>query len=354
MSVENYPSVLSFQRGMMISDGMMYNYFGEGKPTSKEIFVVRHGVRGTQNVGGNKEKDVYNPQITETAKTEPDAQGLVIRYSIGFLPLHHLLSSTSEESFNDHCKDFVNKFVDSKELLEVSMRYARNILNGRWFYRNTELEISRKIKVTFLGSEIEPIVVNSETSLQFANGYTEDERKLGKEICKCFKGISRMRFLVEGIIDFGFKGALEVFPSQNYVHAQNKPKGFARPLYKVGIIESRELNDILKEDKPGKFNADMITIGYAALRDQKIGNALRTIDTWYENGDDVNPIPIEPNGASLKDNKYYRKNKNSAFKLFRRIDELNPGENGELNKDAMFVLASMVRGGVLGEKGEKE
>ena len=49
------------------------------------------------------------------------------------------------------------------------------------------------------------------------------------------------------------------------------------------------------------------TMGHAALRDQKIGNALRTIDTWYprytEHG---RPLPVEPNGASLEAQEFFR------------------------------------------------
>ena len=41
-------------------------------------------------------------------------------------------------------------------------------------------------------------------------------------------------------------------------------------------------------------------MGQAALRDQKIGNALRTIDTWYPAYEERRvPLPVEPNGASL-------------------------------------------------------
>lgn len=343
MSIGKLPKVLSFQRGIINSDGIMYNCFAGTDSKLKKVRVVRHGMLGTQG-----DNNIALPQITESAKTEPEAEGLLIRYSIGFLPLHNLLFSTSDPEFAGHCKSFIDRFLSSDELAEISKRYARNILNGRWFYRNAELETSREVKVTFLDSDIDPITIGSRTDLGFASSYMADEEKLGAEIAKCLKGASKMRFLVEGRINFGFRGAIEVFPSQNYV--SNKPKGFARPLYKVGVIENKELDEALKDLEPSSFRADLMTMGFAALRDQKIGNALRTIDTWYDNGKDLAPISIEPSGASLKDNVYYRKNKNSAYELLGYIDELKPGEGGKLNKDAMFVLAIMVRGGVFSGK----
>ncbi|EFI34393.1 CRISPR-associated protein, Csy3 family [Desulfonatronospira thiodismutans ASO3-1] len=351
MSIGNLPKLLSFQRGVAVSDGLMYNYTSKPQNGYSKVRVVRHGIRGTQNVSDASKEKLYQVQVTESAKTEANAEGLVIRFSFGLLPLKNLLFSSSEKSFSDHCQAFAERFGGSEELMEISCRYARNVLNGRWFYRNSELESGRQITVKFLppGSETKDlpeadgVTVQSATSLGFRNDYTADEKKLGAEICKCLKGESKTRFHVEGVIKFGMKGVFEVFPSQNYV--SSKPKGFARPLYKVGVVDSRELSDILKDSDPSSFRADMISMGHAALRDQKIGNALRVIDTWYERGDDMTPIAVEPNGASLKDNHYYRKKNGSAFVLMKKIDEMQPG-NGELNKDAMFLLATMIRGGV--------
>lgn len=351
MSIDK-PEMLAFQRGVVNSDGMMYNYIPDNDKYEQKVKVIRHGIRGTQNTQ-NGENKVYQVQVTESAKTEPNAEGIKISFTVTFLPIQNLLCGTSEKDFYDHCMSFVEKFNDSEELKMLSKRYARNILNGRWFYRNSELEMSRKIKVTFLDTDIEPIIAEKETSFGFKDEFTQDEKILGNEIFKCFKGVSKTRFLVEGLINFGFRGAVEVFPSQNYV--SNKPKGFARPLYKVGTINTKKLNEILNEKDQSAFCADMVQMGYAALRDQKIGNALRTVDTWYNKKKDVSnePISIEPNGASLKDNKYYRQSKNDAFSLIQKIDEMTPGDKENLNEEAMFILGVMIRGAVLSGKSGK-
>ena len=138
---------------------------------------------------------------------------------------------------------------------------------------------------------------------------------------------------IEARLDFGVRGALEVFPSQNYV--EDKPRGFARPLYCLGTPERAS-------SRSGMEFESTRTMGHAALRDQKIGNALRTIDTWYPKyADHGRPLPVEPNGASLEAQEFFRDRKTSAFEFARRLNTLDPA-----SPEGMFMIASLIRGGV--------
>jgi CRISPR-associated protein Csy3 len=84
-------------------------------------------------------------------------------------------------------------------------------------------------------------------------------------------------------------------------------------------------------------------MGQAALRDQKVGNALRTIDIWYPSfGERGVPIPVEPNGANLDAQEFFRDKKTSGFDLMRRVGEIAPIDSPEGN----FLLACIIRGGV--------
>jgi len=62
----------------------------------------------------------------------------------------------------------------------------------------------------------------------------------------------------------------EVFPSQE-------------------LILDRELG----QKRKTLYDVDKV----AAIHSQKIGNALRTIDTWYEGADENGPIAVEPYGS---------------------------------------------------------
>ena len=88
----------------------------------------------------------------------------------------------------------------------------------------------------------------------------------------------------------------------------------------------------------------------AGLHSQKIGNAIRTIDTWYS--DEYRfPIAVEPYGSVTTMGTAFRqpKNKNDFYNLF---------DNWVLNDKALsleeqhFVIATLIRGGVFGASGK--
>lgn len=343
------PSVLSVQRGTIVSDGIMSSIILEnGKTTLRRIHVVRHGIRGTMP---DKKKDsVSNPQRTESAKTAADAEGLEVAFSFRTIPAgRNLLFACSEPAYRQALEGFIARFFqpDVPEFQEVCRRYARNILNGRWLWRNRILG-----EVTVEAKGADEVVYRSNGSRQrdFTD-YTPGETALAQDVIAAGLLGSRAPFVhVKGRVMFGFTGQVEVFPSQNMI--TSKPDGFARSLYKVDAIPSRDLVRIMNTarkdgEDAGEFLADMIVMGHAALRDQKIGNAIRTIDTWYPDSDGT-AIPIEPNGASLERNEVLRTGKSAASKLLALVDEMGPGET--FNPDAAFLIALLVRGGVFSEK----
>jgi CRISPR-associated protein Csy3 len=91
--------------------------------------------------------------------------------------------------------------------------------------------------------------------------------------------------------------------------------------------------------------------GIAAMHIQKIGNALRTIDTWYPSFKDVEqsagPIAIEPYGAVTNLGTAFRtpKDKQDFYTFF---DAFALGEKLARVEDEHYVMATLVRGGVFG------
>ncbi|WP_205617596.1 type I-F CRISPR-associated protein Csy3 [Pelomicrobium methylotrophicum] len=344
MKFASLPSILSVQRCLILSDAAMENVV-DGV-VKGPVAVIRHGVLGTQNVAG-KDKDIKNPQRTESAKTDPDATGMQVSFSMSTILLKNALFACNDQNFRKSIDDFVERFADSGELREVCNRYARNILNGRWLWRNRIL--GQKITVSVKCGEEREIVQDATRRPSDTFGdYTEQEKELGGLLFKSLTEVP-LKFKVSAMIDFGMKGSFEVFPSQNYV--DNKPEGFARSLYKRNMINRDDLIRLMRDENPDTFMKDIIYMGDAYIRDQKIGNAIRTIDTWYEGGDDARPIPVEPKGANIETNEVKREN-NSLFGLLLDLDSLTPGVDRP-NPDAMFVLANLVRGFLAGEKNEK-
>ncbi|WLQ14265.1 type I-F CRISPR-associated protein Csy3 [Hahella aquimaris] len=338
------PAVLSFQRGVMISDALFFNRLENGDET--QLMVVRHGIRGTQNVNSDAKKEVSNIQITESAKTSRDAVGVSVKYDFRAQPLSWSLFACAGEKHQE-LKSALDGFIDrattSEGLQEVARRYARNILNGRWLWRNRMLGASVRVKVSEHASENVIAEVDSlSIPLHHFDQYSKEETTIGSLIAENLSGKNVNSFLVTGMISLGFKGAVEVYPSQNYI--ESKPRGFARSLYKLGVP------DPVYKGSAGLLELnDIRYMGQASLRDQKVGNALRTIDTWYPEYDlHQRPIPVEPHGANLDAQAFFRREgaarKASAFELLKRISLLDPNTD-----DGMFMIASLIRGGVFGE-----
>lgn len=338
MKFDKLPGVMSLKRTVVITDGVMSSVLKDG--STRLVDVTRHGIRGTQNIvndasgkdtSGKKDREVSNIQETDTAKLDADAVEMRVEFEMRFLPISSAIDACSDkdpkivESFKKSIEGFATRSANSNGLKEVAARYARNIANGRWLWRNRTAAESIKVSVEIGGEKIEFDALS--IPLNDFSDCSEDEKKLAAHIARGMSGQQATVVKVTADVDFGVKGAVEVFPSQNYI--DGKPKGFARSLYKYGVP-----NKISKTDNN--------RVGYAAIRDQKIGNAIRTIDTWYAEFKETGvPIAIEPNGANLDTQRFFRKNSSSAFMLFLQLNEIDPD-----TEQGMFCIASLVRGGV--------
>jgi CRISPR-associated protein Csy3 len=87
------------------------------------------------------------------------------------------------------------------------------------------------------------------------------------------------------------------------------------------------------------------------MHSQKIGNALRTIDTWHEEAEVVGAIAIEPYGSVTNRGKAYRppKSKNDFYTL---LDNWVLKDNVPTIEQQHYVIAVLVRGGVFGASGK--
>lgn len=357
--MSNFPSVLAISRGINLTNGAMFNMDEDGNKLGP-VKVVRHGIRGVLGAKGAKTKasekgsdGVAQIQMTETARTDENAHGLLVRFVMNPLSLHDAISGCNDAGYRSAFEDFINVAMNSESLAEVSRRYARNILNGRWLWRNRAIADRISIEASWGGSENERVLVEQPTRLADFNDYTEDEKALASVILQGFKG-SAPSIEVIGRIYFDRQGSYEVHPSENYL--SDKPKGLARLLYKYGSLSAADFIKAASAD-PAHY-VDMVPTGLAALRDAKIGNAIRTIDTWYDPVaiDDVPPISVEPNGANIDSGKFLRAKGSNSYSLLETIEKqtklLNADEKTAL-PDAMFLIATIVRGGVYGESKEK-
>jgi len=167
--------------------------------------------------------------------------------------------------------------------------------------------------------------------------YSIEEMAVANEILRQMKGESMSGLIIEANLRFNISGSFDVYPSQNYIEKKRGDKeGVTKSLYKLHYSEENG-------------NTGLDIVGRAAIRDQKIFNAIRTIDTWYPAYSEVGlPIAVEPLGASLSLQEFFRPGKHSSFEIARRLAILDPNSD-----DGMFMIAAIERGGVYGESDKK-
>lgn len=116
------------------------------------------------------------------------------------------------------------------------------------------------------------------------------------------------------------------------------------------VYPSQEL--ILDKGNSKKSKTLYAVQGVAGLHSQKIGNALRTIDTWHPDVTELGPIAVEPYGSVTTLGKACRK-PTDKLDFYNLLD-------GWLLKDKVppveqqhFVMATLIRGGVFGDAGKE-
>jgi len=94
------------------------------------------------------------------------------------------------------------------------------------------------------------------------------------------------------------------------------------------------------------------------MHSQKIGNAIRTVDTWYPDEDgegssqgQMPPIAVEPYGSVTSQGKAYRQPK-PKMDFYSLLDAWVLKDQVPDVAQQHYVIANLVRGGVFGESGK--
>ncbi|PSU36279.1 type I-F CRISPR-associated protein Csy3 [Photobacterium lutimaris] len=330
------PEVLATQRGYVVTDGQFFNVLPSDRRTPVE--VINHTVIGVDNkkLDTNGFNSLANPQRIDSAKLDPNALAYEVVFQLSFLPIDSVLSKvagTNSQELKASLKKFLQESNRSEGLAEIAHRYARNIFNGRWLWRNRMTAKSVKISVS-VGEQNLGASNALAIPLNDFDVYVAEEKALAAIIFQQLQGINEDEIKVTALLTPRVQGSIEVFPSQNYIDKQKGAKGVkSKSLY---VLNRRPLQE---------NHGEMFVVGDAALRDQKIANAIRTIDTWYSDDPHIRPIAIEQFGANLDDQCFYRKGGKSsgidAYSLMKQCGELDPN-----TPEGMYFIGCLVRGGV--------
>ena len=333
--------VLAFERKLANSDALMYsgNWASISDPSTwQPIGVVEKSVRGTIS---NRQKNTItsdplkldneiqkaNLQTVDVAALPFDHDTLKVEFTLRVLGNLSVPSACNKPDYQAALSEVINGYIQEHKFEELSRRYALNIANGRFLWRN-------RIGAEAVQVEVEQFENQSVVNRWVFQGneistrnFESNEADISGLASVIQKGLSGESFAFLHVKAYARLGAgQEVFPSEELILSKDNTKGGkSKTLYHLNHI--------------------------AAMHSQKIGNALRTVDTWYPGAEEFGPISVEPFGSVTSRGTAFRqpKDKMDFYTLLDRW--VLKGEKPEADQQH-YVMATLIRGGVFGEKAE--
>jgi CRISPR-associated protein Csy3 len=333
-------SVLAFEKKLVPSDGRLSGtQWSRRHERSRPLQIVEKSVRGTisNRLSAALQTDplklnaaVENPnlQTVDSCALGMDEDTLKLSFTLKVLSGVEEPSACNNAAFHSKYREVALNYIARFGFKELATRYAHNIANARFLWRNRVGVDNLEVRVNVSGSVDQLPFVFSSLQYSTRNFQNEDVEvnRLSELIANALSG--RSNFLLLEIETFAKVGVgQDVYPSEELVLDKGSSKKNGSKSKKLYSI-----NDV------------------AAMHSQKLGNALRTIDTWYPGfGEDgARPIAIEPYGAVTNLGVAYRhpQSKTDFYTLF---DKYARGGDLENENQEHYVMAVLVRGGVFGE-----
>lgn len=337
------PSVLSFERKLVPSDGFFYGTVWDRRQTdeAEPLVIVEKSVRGTISHRVEKKnsedslKKISDPenanlQIVDHCALAIDQDTLKVVFTLKVLGNLYHPSACNNIEFRKTYEKAVKEYIHRTGFTELAKRYATNIANGRFLWRNRVGAESVEIHVKVLKDKKYDQKSWIFDALSIPLSDFDYPHSAVSELAEGIASVlcSQDEFMLLEVTAYAKIGyAQEVYPSQELVLDKKdiKYKDKSKILYQVG--------------------------GIAGFHSQKIGNALRTVDSWYPSEDRKEPIPAETYGTVSHLGKAYRSDKDSFFVLF---DKFATGDELDNLNDQHYVMSVLVRGGVFGKTGKDD
>jgi CRISPR-associated protein Csy3 len=337
MAIKNDATVLAFEKKLVPSDGYLYgtnwDERHQAKPTA--LRLIEKSVRGTISnrlkpavqsdpLKLNAEVEKPNLQKVDACALGENQDTLRLNFTLKILGGVDKPSASNGVNFNQSYPQVAQAYIEQEGFTELAKRYAINIVNARYLWRNRVG--AEKIEVVVNTGDNHPLTFDAKQfSLRNFDSVNPELKILANKIADALSG--KLPYLLISIDAYALVGkAQEVYPSEELV--LDKGKGDkSKILYHVNEV--------------------------AAMHSQKIGNALRTIDTWYPDFEDaqIGPIAIEPYGSVTNLGKAYRTPKEKAD-FYTLFDRFALGESLTEKNQEHYVMAVLVRGGVFGQSGK--
>ena len=338
-------SVLSFERKLDPSDALLFSGAWKNRQslTSWTPVVVREkSVRGTiSNRLKTKDQDpakldaaIENPnlQTVDVATLPADADTLKVSFSLRVLSGAGTPNACNDAEYKTKLLATVCGYVEGVGFGELASRYAHNLANGRFLWRNR------------MGAEQVEVHIQHMVNGEAQKTWTFDALTLSMRSFEAGTAAASLKELSD-VIAAGLSGK---------THVLLQVTAFARLGPGQEVYPSQEL--ILKKDKLNKEeNKKSKTLykvsGVAGIHSQKLGNAIRTIDTWHPAVAELGHIAVEPYGSITTLAMACRKPA-ERIDFYTLLDKWLLKDKAPALEQQHFVMATLIRGGVFGESGK--
>ena len=226
-------SVLAFERKLANSDGLMFegNWNNIGNSSNwKTIEIKAKDVRGTisNRLKASLQKDPAkldaeiqkaNLQRVDVAALSFEADTLKVSFSLRVIGDLAIPSACNEPEYQKALEDLINGYENELSFKELAFRYASNLANGRFLWRNRIGAEEVKVKIRNLEKQevIKEWEFDSfEFSTQNFDKKTSQLEELAQVIERGLRGKNNNDFTfleIDGFVKLG-KGQ-EVYPYRN-------------------------------------------------------------------------------------------------------------------------------------------
>ena len=336
-------SVLAFERKLANSDGLMYSGSWENRDNAESwspMTIHEKAVRGTIS-NRLKNATTSDPLKLDSEIQNPNLQ----RVDVASLPFRHdtlrvaftlrvlaeldIPSACNDSEYKEALGKTVKAYIAEHGFTELSKRYATNIANGRFLWRNRVGAEAVTVSVTRYRDQEVLNKWHFDSNGLSLRGFDTTDTQLTELAATIEAGLTGPEFAFLQIEGFARLGeGQEVFPSQELIldDGGNAKGKKSKTLYQV-------------EDNAG-------------LHSQKIGNALRTIDTWYPEAGTYGPISVEPYGSVTNRGKAYR-HPQGKLDFYTLLDNWVVKGKTPAVEQQHYVMAVLIRGGVFGKSDKK-
>lgn len=318
------PSVLAFEAKLVPSDALMFAGNWE-QQVWQPIQVGEKAVRGTISnrlkaatandpTKLDAEVSKANLQTVDIAALAHSTDTLKVVFTLRVLSDLVTPSTCNSPDYQAELAKKITQYQTDVSFEELSKRYAFNIASARFLWRNRVGAENVKVVVTVANETIE---------------FNSQDYSL-REFSNDAKITQLAQFIQQGL-------------TENHVFI--KVEAYSQLGEGQAVYPSQEL--VMGGGKGDKSKFLYQLDGQAAMHSQKIGNALRTIDTWHPAVDEVGPIAVEPYGSVTNRGAAYRQPKEKTD-FYNLLDAWMIKGKEPAVEQQHYIMAMLIRGGVFG------